>query len=115
MEVNAGDFSNTQPDTQTSSDINSALSITDAYVDTGVNKLEKVTSVVLGENSKAWGLTGENMKRVMIFIGAYTSLNFIWQKAGKHKFQVFGGLIGIYLLRRMYESQSSQSDTNNQA
>lgn len=101
---------------QTASDVDMALSMTDTYVTTGTEKLEKIMTTVLGPTSKQYGLTAQNLQRVMIFIGAYVSLSYVWKKAGDHKVKVFGSLVGIYIARRIMEqnsASSTQSSENN--
>lgn len=97
--------------TQTASDVDTALSMTDTYVTTGTQKLEKIMTTVLGASSKQYGLTAQNLQRIMIFVGAYVSLSYIWKKAGDHKLKVFGSLVGIYVARRVMENNSTTSTT----
>ena len=102
----------TDPSTQTSMDVNSVLAITDQYTERGTHNLETVAATVLGQEVKSYGLTAENIKKVLIFIGAYNTLSFIYEKAGKNKFKVLGALVGIYVIRRL--SQSSSTSTSQQ-
>jgi len=101
---------------QTAGDVDMALSMTDTYVSTGTQKLEMIMTTVLGPSSKQYGLTAKNLQRIMIFVGAYVSLSYVWKKAGDHKVKVFGSLIGIYIARRIMEqnsASSTQSSENN--
>lgn len=107
MELNPSQYN-----TETAEDVNKALSITDSYADTGLSKVTAIAEVIGGEDVKKYGLTTENLKRVMVFIGAYTSLKFAYEKAGKHKFKVLGGLVGIYAIRLMMQKKESSALVN---
>jgi hypothetical protein len=104
MELNAS-----QINTETASDVNTALNLTDQYASSGLDKVAQIATLVGGEEVKKYGLTTENLKRVMIFVGAYTTLRYGYEKAGKYKFKVLGALIGIYAIRTMITSKENST------
>ena len=102
----------TNPETITSEpvpaeDVNKALTMTDNYVDQGTNKLAQVATIIGGESVKKYGLTNDNIKRVMMFVGAYTSLKFLYEKGFKHKWVLLGTACAIYALRKNAESSTT--------
>lgn len=100
MELNSSQYNS-----ETAQSVNQALSLTDNYANSGLDKITSIATIVGGEEVKKYGFTTENLKRVMIFVGAYTSLKFGWEKAGKHKFKVLGALVGIYAVRIMLQKK----------
>lgn len=111
----------TDPSTMTASqspeqlsEVTQAVALTDKYVDSGTQRLAQVAEIVAGEQAKVLGLNADNIKKVMMFIGAYTSLKFVYEKAGEHKWKVLGGILGIIAVRKMVENKNSPVQNSNQ-
>lgn len=101
-------------------EVSQALTLTDSYVDSGTAKLAQIASIVGGESATKYGFTNDNIKKVMMFVGAYTSLKFLYDRGFKYKFQILGTAMAVYALRTYYADKEAkkelplnQADTKN--
>jgi hypothetical protein len=106
----------TNPSTMTAeplqlTEVTQAVQLTDKYVDSGTQRLAQVAEIIGGEQAKVLGINADNIKKVMMFIGAYTSLKFVYEKAGEHKWKLLGGILGVIAVRKALENKNTQSST----
>lgn len=82
---------------QSVSDVNKVLELTDNYTTNLSSKIETITNVVTSGEAQTWGITNQNIQRAIFFVGAITSGKFLWEKGMKHKWPLLAGLIGVYV------------------
>lgn len=98
----------TNPETQTANtipEVTQALSMTDSYVDSGANKISQLATIIGGDTAKGI-VTTENLKKVMMFIGAMTTLGYLTKHAKEKWTYALGGVVAIVAIRKYFESQS---------
>lgn len=105
-----------QPDQLTNSqsvdDVNKALSLTDSYTTALTNKVETLTNIITNEQAKTWGITNQNIQRVIFFVGAVTSGKFLWDKGMKHKWPLLGFALALYVYTQNSKKTSALNTSN---
>ena len=97
---------------QSASDVNKALELTDTYTIALSNKVETLTNIITNEQAKTWGITNQNIQRVIFFVGAVTSGKFLWDKGLKHKWPLLGLALALYIYTQNNKKSSSQNNSS---
>lgn len=90
---------------QSANDVNKALELTDTYTTALSNKVETITNIITNEQAKTWGITNQNIQRVIFFVGAATSGKFLWDKGLKHKWPLLGLALALYVYTQNSKKQ----------
>lgn len=86
-------------------EVNTALTLTENYVSSGADKIAQVATIIGGSDVAKYGFSSDNVKKVMMFVGAYTSLKFLYDRGFKYKWSILGTAVAIYLLRTHFAGQ----------
>lgn len=92
-------------------DVNKALSMTDTYTTSLSSKVETLTNIITNDQAKTWGVTNQNIQRVIFFVGAVVSGKFLWEKGLKHKWPLLGLGIALYIVTQ----NNKKSNTSTKA
>lgn len=82
-------------------EVTQALSMVDTYTNQATTKLAQVATIIGGESAAKFGFSNENIKRVLMAIGAYASFKFLTtnDKVLKYKYHILGSAVAIIAIR----------------
>ena len=111
METNPSTLTSVPVNSSEIAEVNTALALSDSYVESATSKLAQIVSVIGGEGVKTYGVTGKNITKIMALVGAVVSTRYIYEKAGKHKWPLLGSVVALYLARVQFADKQSQAFT----
>jgi hypothetical protein len=92
-------------------EVTQALTLVDDYTNKATGTLTKIATIVGGDSAAKFGINNENVKRVLMAVGAFASLKYLTtnDKVLKYKWYILGSMAAVIAFR--YYSVSKITST----